>query len=47
MHGFIHTLETILKNWHMEIELHHGTLNWTEMVDGFILTFSFEDDFHI
>ena len=44
MHGFIHTLETIPQNKYLEIELSHGTANWEEMIDGFILTFSFEDD---
>lgn len=44
-HGFIHTLQTIPKNWYLEMELRHGIMNWEDMVYGFILTFSFEDDF--
>ena len=28
----------------MEIELRHGIASWAEMVDGFIMTFNFEDD---
>lgn len=45
VHGFIHTLETIPKNWYLEMKLRHGTMNWEDMVDGFILIFIFEDDF--
>lgn len=45
VHGFIHTLEIIPQNWYLETELRHGTMSWEDMADGFILTFSFEDDF--
>lgn len=31
-------------NWYLEIELRHGTVNWADLVEGFILTFSFEYD---
>jgi len=44
LHGFIHTLETIPMNWYLETKLRHGSVNWTDSVDGFILTFIFEYD---
>lgn len=44
VHGFIHTLETIPQNGYLETELRHGTTSWAEMVDGFVMTFRFEDD---
>lgn len=45
VHGFIHTLETIPKNWYLETNLRHGTVNWEDMVNALILKFGFEDDF--
>ena len=44
VHGFIHTLETSPMNWYLETELRHGTMNWTYLVEEFILTFNFEYD---
>lgn len=32
-------------NWYLETELHHGTVNLEDFVEGFILTFNFEYDF--
>jgi len=45
VHGFIHTLEMIPMNWYLETEPRHGTTNLTNLVEGFMPTFSFEDDF--
>lgn len=44
VHGFIHTLEKIPMKWYLETQLWHGTVNWADLVKGFILTFTFEDD---
>jgi len=32
-------------NWYMETELRHGIEEWDILREGFLLTFSFEDDF--
>jgi hypothetical protein len=44
MHLFIHTLDTILKNWYLEMEVHRETTYWEELTHNFKVTFSFEDD---
>jgi len=38
------TLDTIPKNWYVELELRHGTKDWAEMIRHFVATFNFEDD---
>jgi hypothetical protein len=43
-HKFIHTLDTILKNWYLELEMHKETTNWDELVQIFKVTFTFEHE---
>jgi len=38
-------LDVIPINWYLETDLHHGTVNWNDMKDNFIFTFSFVDGF--
>jgi len=45
VHLFIHTLDTIPKNWYTETELCRGNENWCLMIDGFKLTFGFEFEY--
>jgi len=45
VHLFCHTLDVISMNWHLEIELRHGTGEWDILREGFIMTFNFEKDF--
>lgn len=45
VHIFCHTLDTIPLNWYLEIELHHGNVEWDVLKEGLLLTFSFEDGF--
>jgi hypothetical protein len=44
MHIFIHTLDTILKNWYLELEMHRETTRWEELVQRFKVTFTFEHE---
>jgi len=44
VHMFVSTLDTVPRNWYIELELRQGTRTWGEMVKDFIGTFSFEDD---
>ena len=32
-------------NWYLETELHYGTTKWDILMEGFLLTFYFEDEF--
>jgi hypothetical protein len=41
-HKFIHTLETVPKNWYLELEVRRGTIDWDELTLNFKVTFSFE-----
>jgi hypothetical protein len=43
-HLFVHTLDTIPKNWYLELEVHRETADWEELTQNFKVTFSFEDD---
>lgn len=45
VHLFVHTLDTIPKNWYTEIELRRGTENWSLMIDGFKINFGFESEY--
>lgn len=45
VHIFIHTLDVIIRNWYLEMELRQGTVDWDEMKEIFLLTFSFKDGF--
>jgi len=45
VHVFCHTLDIIPMNWYLEMELHHGTVEWDSLRESFLLTFSFEDGF--
>ena len=44
VHIFIHTLDTIPRNWYTETELRKGTTTWPLMTDSFLLTFAFESE---
>jgi hypothetical protein len=41
-HLFVHTLDTIPKNWYLELEVHLETTDWEELTQNFKVTFSFE-----
>lgn len=45
VHLFFYTLDVIPMNWYLEIELYHGSREWDILMEGFLLTFSFEDGF--
>lgn len=45
VHIFFHTFDTIPMNWYLEMELRHDTAEWDILREGFLLTFSFEDNF--
>ena len=45
VHQFSSTLDTVPNNWYVELELRWRIKRWIEMVEHFITTFSFEDDF--
>ena len=45
VHLFIHTLDTVPRNWYTEIELRKGTVSWPVMIERFLLTFSFESEY--
>ena len=38
VHRFIHTLDTVPRNWYTEAELRKGTTTWPLMIDSFLLT---------
>lgn len=40
-----HALDTIPTNWYVKTGLLHGTTKWDVLKEGFLLTFSFEEDF--
>jgi hypothetical protein len=42
MHRFIHTLETVPRNWYLELEVCRGTTDWEELTQNFKVTFNFE-----
>ena len=42
---FVHTLDTIPKNWYTETEVRKGSENWSLMIDGFNLTFEFDSEY--
>ena len=45
VHLFIHTLDTVPRNWYTETELRRGTITWPVMIDSFLLTFTFESEY--
>ena len=45
IHLFVHTLDTIPKNWYTETELCRGTETWSLLIKGFQLTFGFESEY--
>ena len=45
IHQFIHTLDTVPRNWYTETELRKGTTTWPLMIDSFLLTFAFESEY--
>ena len=44
VHQFIHTLDTVPRNWYTETELRKGTTTWSLMINSFLLTFAFESE---
>jgi hypothetical protein len=44
MHKFIDTLDIIMKNSYLELEMHKETTRWDEMVQRFKITFTFEHE---
>jgi hypothetical protein len=44
MHRFLHTLDTILKNRYLELQMHIETMNWNEIAQGFKITFTCENE---
>ena len=45
VHLFIHTLDTVPRNWYTETELRRGTITWPLIIDKFLLTFTFESEY--
>lgn len=44
-HMFVHTLDTIPRNWYIQLELHRETITWEALTSNSIHTFStYEDD---
>lgn len=43
-HKFIHTLDTIPKNWYLELEMCKETTNWDQLIQRFNVTFIFEHE---
>jgi len=43
-HRFIHTFDTIPKNWYLELELHRETVNWDQLIQWFKVAFTFEHE---
>jgi len=43
-HIFIHTLDTTLKNWYLELEMHKDTTIWEELTQRFEISFTFEHE---
>jgi hypothetical protein len=44
IHRFIHTLDTIPKNWYLELEMRRETTRWEELVQRFKVMFTFEHE---
>ena len=42
VHIFFHTLDVVPHNWYLETELHRRNVDWAGLIEGFLLTFSFE-----
>ena len=45
VHQFIHTLDTVPRNWYTETELRKGTITLPLLIDIFLLTFAFESEY--
>lgn len=44
-HMFVHTLNTIPKNWYIQLEMRRETVSWEALTSNFVHTFSaYEDD---
>jgi hypothetical protein len=41
---FIHIMEGILGNWYIDHEMRKGTIEWTNLQQNFVVTFSFEHE---
>jgi hypothetical protein len=44
MELFLHTMDTILKNWYLEMELHRGKIDYEDLTHNLKVNFKFEDD---
>jgi len=44
MHRCIHKLDTIPKNWYLELEMCRETMNWDELTRRFNIAFTFENE---
>ena len=40
VHKFVHIMDPIAENGHVEVELRHGTVSGDDLVDSFLVTFS-------
>ena len=47
MHKFVHILDPIAKNGHMEVELRHGNVSGDDLADSFLITFSINKSHHV
>ena len=41
---FIHTLDMIPRNWYMSLELRRGIVDWDDLANSFIHTFSYANE---
>jgi hypothetical protein len=44
MHKFIHKLDTIPKNWYLELEMRREMTQWEELIQRFRVTFTFKHE---
>jgi hypothetical protein len=44
MYRFINTLDTIPKNWYLELEMRREKTRWEELAQRFKVTFTFEHE---
>jgi hypothetical protein len=43
-HLFVHSLDTIMKNWYVELEVHRGTGYWEELTKKLRVTLNFQNN---
>jgi len=44
MHIFIYKLDTIPKNWYLDLEMSRETTRWEELIQRFKIMFTFEHE---